>query len=74
MLFPVDPLSSTAEIVFLVTVSSLQYVSLHGTHQQVSFQTGFTATDCIPISFCLAVIKFSLRGAGVRRTSNSLVW
>ena len=74
MLFPVDPLSSTAEIVFLVTVSSLQYVSLHSTHQQVSFQTGFTVTDCIRISFCLAVIKFSLRGAAVRRTSNSLVW
>jgi hypothetical protein len=70
VLFPVDPLSSAVEIVSLVTVRSLQYVSLHNTHQQVSFQTGFTVTDCIPISFCLAVIRFSLPGAVVRRTSN----
>src|SRR5258708_39301682 len=53
--FPVVSLSSTAEIVFLVIVSSLQCVSLHSTNKQVSFQTGFTVTNCILISFCLAV-------------------
>jgi hypothetical protein len=72
VLLPVDSLFST-EIVFLVTVSSSQLVSLHRTHQQVSLQTDFTVTNCLLISFCLAVIRFDLRAAVVRPEVTSVV-
>jgi hypothetical protein len=69
LLLPIDPLFSTAELVLLVTVISSQRVSLRSSHQQLIFQTRFTAKNCSLISS--ASLLSSARGAVGAASMNS---
>jgi hypothetical protein len=63
LLLPIDSSISAVEMVFLVTVSASQRVSLHSTDQQLIGQTSFMMQNCTLIPFYVTLIKLGISGA-----------
>src|SRR6266481_6558892 len=63
LLLPIDSSISAVEMVFLVTVTASQRVSLHSTNQQLICQTSFMMHNCTLIPFYVTLIKLGTGGA-----------